>query len=296
MRVALLLNCQAPLWRDSLLALSPEIVITRSDHVGASADLATAVAAARDDGAEVIIQVAELGDQVTDELERIGWQPASLVRVPGILFGGFHPDIGYVFDANGQMVRNAWNTDWVPRIAATGFAAGLSVGQVLGLYTEECFTALGYLDYWGPASDALIYRFDETGFDFRSWMQHVKRRGVFMHGINHPKPVAIAALAEQVCRDRLGIQTRGVDAVEPTLFDALGSSVIWPLHAPIAARLGLPAFEAVKISGEYVLWQRFVEECFRAWEGRFDESMSMIPSFMPSQIETVTTLGRGIAR
>lgn len=48
---------------------------------------------------------------------------------------------------------------------------------------------------------ALRLAFEETHLDFGTWLMTTKRSGVFMYGINHPRPVAIAALAHQVASD-----------------------------------------------------------------------------------------------
>ncbi|MEI6374832.1 MAG: WcbI family polysaccharide biosynthesis putative acetyltransferase [Actinomycetes bacterium] len=288
-RIAVLMNCQAPLWADSLQALVSDVDIACAFHVGVTVDLAGSVAAASAAGCDTLIVVNELVTEVADECARVGYAPETVVAVPGLYFAGFHPDLGYGFDGD-ERVRSPWGTDWVPRIAIGAYSLGLTLEQTLAMYSTPCFDALGYLDRWNPSSEALRVRFDETGFDFTQWMRATKRTGVFMHGLNHPRPLAVAALAEQVCRDRLGLKPRPAHTVEGVLYDALATSVIWPVHEPVAARLGVPAVEVVKINGRFIPWTEFVVGCYTDWSERgVSTDASVLPSLSQHELNTLVS-------
>lgn len=285
-RIAMMLNCQAPLWRESVQALTSgrsDVVVTRSDHIGASSDLRTAVENARDEAATVVLIVDAIADDLDIECTRAGYRPDTIVKVPGIVWGAFHPDVGYARLGDGSTLRTAWNTELVPRLALTAMALGLSADEALMLYSPACFQNVGYLDHWEPSVQAMRRRFDLCGLDFRAWYQAVKRRGVFMHGINHPRPFPVAALAEQVCRDRLGLTTCSAQSAELTLSDVLADQVIWPVHAPVATHFGVPASDVVKVRGSYVPWSDFVTGCCEAWSTIDLTGHTMPPDFTSEQ-------------
>lgn len=113
-----------------------------------------------------------------------------------------------------------------------------------------------------------------------------------MHGFNHPKPIAVAALAHQLCRVRFDTTLPPLEELVGVLPDPLASGVIWPVHRPIALRLGVPATNVVKVNDTYVQWEDFVHGCYKGWalNGLTSETATTSAPVSPSSRHTLLTL------
>jgi hypothetical protein len=264
-RVAILGNCQAPLWADALLSLSPNIDVTSHEHVGTRGrTLRESYEAAVSDEPHVVLLLPEfLRDiRASEWLASVG--EADFVTTPGIAFTGFHPDLSYAFNSAG-LIPNALGEHWNSKILVWCFLHDVPVADTLELFTAEAFEALGYFDTWRLSASALEAQFRDANLDFRSWMMTVKRSGIFMHGINHPKPIAIAALAQQVLSQHLQQRPLDLESALGYLPDRLGSNVIWPVHGAIASQLSVAPMERLKVHDTFIEWRDFAEDCYHYW-------------------------------
>lgn len=193
-----------------------------------------------------------------------GMLPAGVVMVPTITFSAFQPDIQYLF-AGGRVVKNGLNGDWNSRLIAWAFCNGLSRREARALFRHDVFEALGYLDGWAPAVRALRLTFETAGLEFTPWIRKVQRTGVFMHGLNHPVPSAMAAIAAQVARREGAASFRDVPGVEQYLSDHL-SHIVWPVYPDIARALGLTGTYLWRDCDRYADLDQFIERTYANWE------------------------------
>lgn len=160
----------------------------------------------------------------------------SVVTIPELHFDAFHPDMAYARRAGTETLEDPsyksaiaiwlFNRRVAPAIGARAFCA-------------KVYRALGYLDRWPGSVQALKTRFERTdlGRDFTEFFLAVRRRGCFMHTINHPKIHVLEKLAELLAR-RVGLPI-----VSPIVGDELPDGLaweIWPVYPEVAESLGLP--------------------------------------------------------
>jgi len=171
------------------------------------------------------------------DLERlVGPGAPTRLRIPTIVFAGFHPDIVYAADARGEVIREP--VEYKSAIALWGWKHGLRAADVTTLYRRDIFSALHYDEYWSISVDELRAQFDESDLEFSSFWRRTKRLGVFMHTFNHPTIATIALLAKSIAM-RLGAPTRLWDEpIERYLTDEL-SHIVWPIYPEIGELLGL---------------------------------------------------------
>lgn len=151
----------------------------------------------------------------------------NLLKVPAITFPAFHPDICYVKNAaTNTFTRRHYES----AIGVWSFKKGLDIVDAQKLYTKEIFRDLGYFNRWSPSVEALKKSFENCGFDFNDFYLNVKREGVFMHTMNHPKAFTVVRLAKL-----LAVQLGAPKSIlnkDITINDGLAVTV-WPIYPEI---------------------------------------------------------------
>lgn len=166
---------------------------------------------------------------------------------PSIVFTAFHPDAVYVGDlasvAQVKLVPSPLGT-YHSAITLFGFLRGLPRERIVGLFREEVFSRLGYLDAWDLAAADLIASSRAIGFDLSDDLLRWSRSGLFMHNINHPRLNVLGDIAARLLREA-GLAPRPV-AVETYAPDALLDDPIWPVYPPVAMLYGVPGSTVFK--------------------------------------------------
>ena len=163
-----------------------------------------------------------------------------LTLVPSIVFSAFHPDMVYAgaaSDLASLKLAPSPLGQYHSAIVLTAHRLGLDAARAVGLFREEVFARLGYLDWWEPALRELTSAAEQAGFGLDRELTRWARRGAFMHLMNHPKPFVVGDIAKRLLREA-GIEPAPVE-VEDYLADELVHDVIWPIYPPIAAQFGL---------------------------------------------------------
>lgn len=166
-------------------------------------------------------------------LQRTGITPARFVRIPGLYFSAFHPDI-VATHAPRAGQRFAYNS----AICAWAYNKGLEPRDALRLYNKRTFAALGYFDQWETSVSTMRSAFDGAGLDFDRFYLAVKREGAFMYTVNHPKGSMLTWLAKIVALE-LGADA-SVWRKDIVFADALARVEIWPVYPDVANELALP--------------------------------------------------------
>lgn len=156
------------------------------------------------------------------------------IRIPNLQFRAFHPDICYArHGANMELTPVHYNSG----IAVWAYNKGLGISDATRLFNRDSYLGLGYLGLWNPSVDLLRKSFEECELDFAPFILPVKRNGVFMHTINHPKPDAIIQLAKLIAL-KLGADP-SIMKKDIVICDSL-MDYIWPLYPEIGDELSLP--------------------------------------------------------
>lgn len=109
-------NCQAPLWRDALKTLLSNVDVVWCEHVGIGGrTLVNAIDDAVAAQPKWLVLLNEFAKQLESELTGLESFGIETVAVPPIAISGFHPDIAYVHDRQGIMT-SARGTHWNSKI------------------------------------------------------------------------------------------------------------------------------------------------------------------------------------
>jgi tetratricopeptide (TPR) repeat protein len=227
-------NCQAPGVATVLAASCGVAEVHPVTGLNLSADVLRQRLLAHAARAEVWF--ASPSNAVAREVFAEKAQPgARMVTVPALHFNAFHPDVCY---AQHRTLKQLTTQHYNSAIVAWSYANGLAPARAAALFSGDTYRALGYLDAWPGAVEALRHSFDASDLKphFNAFMQHVQRLGCFMHTPNHPSLAVVALLARMAAR-QAGLEL--LDEPAPgELVDGLAST-LWPVYPEIASELGL---------------------------------------------------------
>jgi hypothetical protein len=175
------------------------------------------------------------GDFVLSFLNRNKATPKKFITIPSLYFSAFHPDIVTAkVQTSGTRIPVRYNS----AIGLWAYSKGLSPATAASLFCAKNFKALGYLDCWDSSVARMKSSFETADLDFDRFFCAVKRDGIFMYTMNHPKVGLLIWMAKL-----LAIQLGHDDSVwrkEILISDALGRVEIWPVYPEIARELAVP--------------------------------------------------------
>jgi hypothetical protein len=235
--VALVLgNCQAPGVASVLAACTEasEVIPLTSLNLTPEAQRAQLHAQAGRCDVWFINPVNQLAREVFATSAKPG---ARLVTVPALHFNAFHPDVCYAMHrGTEQLTQQHYNS----ALVVWAYGAGLTATEAAGLFQEDTYRALGYLDAWGRSVSGLRDRFQRSDLadDFDGFMQRAQRLGCFMHTPNHPH-LAVVALLARLAAKRAGLELIS-ELATGELADGLAGTV-WPIYPEIARAMALEA-------------------------------------------------------
>lgn len=169
-----------------------------------------------------------------------------LIKFPTIYFPAFHPDIVNIFKKpTNEAIVEHYNS----AIAIWCYLNNISIDVAIRLYNNETFFKLGYYNVWEKSIISLKKEFESCNFDFYRFIMNVKRDGVFMHSINHPKIKTLIQLGRMI-GEKLGGEEY-IYNIEYNLIDGLGNNT-WPVYPEIGGLLSSSS------SYSWVIYDRFV--------------------------------------
>ncbi len=192
---------------------------------------------------------------------------AKVRLMPRIAFSGFHPDIDYVEDKQGNRVFGPLG-GYQSSIAFWGWKNALSVAATLELFREDVYESLGYFEYASASRELLLVEGEQTGAPVGKMMEKWSQRGCWMYSMNHPKLFCLADVARTVL-EREGIET--LPGVEEFVDDVMGSDAVLPIYPEVASKLGLAGHYLFKRGTDVTMrglpvpmlsLEQFVEESF----------------------------------
>ncbi len=161
--------------------------------------------------------------------------PAHLIEVPPVVFRGFHPDCVYAFDENDNVVSSV--SPYHSAILLWAYKNHISASEAQSLFRDDVFRGLGYHRTYMQEIGVLLDSFGRTGIDTARWWRTLRRLGVFMHTINHPRASVLASLAVELSISLSLPERRDVPLERYVQEEAL-ASYVWPIYPEIAAELG----------------------------------------------------------
>jgi hypothetical protein len=170
----------------------------------------------------------------------------AVLKIPEIFFRAFHPDIcvATIAPAN-QLTEPHYNS----AIAAWAYKNRLTPTDASQFYSRHVFTALGYLNRWQGDVAVLRERFAGCDLDFNEFYLSIKRAGVFMHSLNHPKIAVLSWLAKKLAV-KLG-ESASILYQDIPVPDGL-NRFIWPVYPEIGDELSVPSSYNWHINGKWI--------------------------------------------
>lgn len=229
MSIGVIGHCQA----TSIAALL-NVITKRGDFVP---HIIRELNAAGHDGAretllrhDKLIVLSQWQDNVATWME--GADPVEVVLAPTIYFTAFQPDLVY---ANGGALSPLGNPH--SAIALYGFVNGFSQDEVVDLFCDETYAALGYYDHWAPSVKSLKIDAAKTGIDLSDLASRWLGLGAFMYTPNHPMLPVMADVAVAVAA-KMGLP---IHLRQPArhMADPWQTGPMFPVFPEIAVRLGV---------------------------------------------------------
>ncbi|WP_157970905.1 GSCFA domain-containing protein [Pseudogemmobacter bohemicus] len=189
----------------------------------------------------------------------------KLVTWPAITFGGFHPDI--VTLKGIQSPTGGWHS----AIALQAYRLGISEEDALSLYRPEVFEHLNFHRIYDLGMSHLRHGLEEVDFPADRILHRWSNAGCFMHGVNHPRRVAMEDVSLEMVR-KLGLSPDDY-ALRNFGIDRLALSACWSVYPWISEQRGLGkgqflfrnATNATKNPARIYSLQEFVAESYQIY-------------------------------
>jgi hypothetical protein len=240
------------------------VVVTGNCNVGGIVDGLNAVL----DGVEVRgvpsweletpAQIAEVADAIAasdvwarmplsaNEAIESRVQPRLVIDLPNVVFSAFHPDAIYAVRGDGSLFRGL--TDYHSAIGLWAWRQGFAPDAAAALFTPEVMRFLTYDRYWEPSVAAMKADFAQSSLAFPPFWMRLKRKGVFMHTINHPTGPTLALLAKAMAV-RLGASEEVWDVPAERYIQDFLTDIVWPVYPWVGESLGVPGCFRWKMDG-----------------------------------------------
>lgn len=187
-----------------------------------------------------------------------------VINFPNIYFPAFHPDIIYVRNSEKIPVEQSAIAIWC-------YTNSVSIDNAIKLYNKDTFFQLGYFNMWDKCITHLRNEFEQCGFDFNKFLLNVKREGVFMHTLNHPKINVLIQLGKQIAK-KLGASDEmcNADYFIPDLLHGF----TWAVYPEIGNALSVVSSYSWNLHNKHIYGLReFLENSYRTFEeNKFDSS------------------------
>jgi hypothetical protein len=179
--------------------------------------------------------------------ESVDFRAQGNVRgIPMVMFDAYHPDMGYVNGADGELIKGPLG-GYQSKIVIAGYQKGLNARQIVALFNGRNYERFGYFDFWDGAKARLLGSFANTGCDMAGYFNAWSAHGAFMYTGNHPAIHVIADVARAL------LLADGITPLDvPWLpHDNLLNGPIFPVYAELAEALSIPGGYTFKLGGEF---------------------------------------------
>ena len=213
----------------------------------------------------------------------------KIIKVPGFVFNAFHPDLIYAKKkSSNELTSQHYNS----RIAVWAYTNGILPRDAAKLFNYQSYQSLGYFDYWETSVNLLKRQFEHSNYsveELHTFLNHIKRRGLFMYSVNHPYSFALVELAKLIVK-RLEISPNVMQR-EIFIPDVL-TDTIWPVYPEIGDELAIEGnyfwrMANVEIEGV----EHYLEFAYYSYEKQRILPNDLIPAHEVTNQEIDTILG-----
>jgi len=160
---------------------------------------------------------------------------AREIEIPPVVFRGFHPDCVYAFNSDDSVISSV--SPYHSAILLWAYKHNKSPREAQSLFRDDVFAELGYYRTYDLEIAALVNSFSQIGINTRRWWRKLRRLGVFMHTINHPRAIILASLAVELS-ETLQLPDRRDVELDRYVQDESLAGHVWPVYPEIANVLG----------------------------------------------------------
>lgn len=185
----------------------------------------------------------------------------TLIMEP-FLFDSYHPDICYVKDTGGNLVRTKMH-DYNSIIILCGFLLGLSTEEVSELFSEKFFHCFGYYNLWNQDIKRLQAK-NTLKLNWAYLLRDESRRGCFMFTFNHPNSSILFEISKQILKE-LNIKYHELQSnIIPSY---LANGPVWPVYPEVAERFTIKGSYFFKPAESWYLFnlKTFIETSFEIY-------------------------------
>lgn len=244
-KIAVIGNCQADVILKFIKLLRPELQLTKFTHADAL----------NEKNREKNENILEESDIIfsnpfrSDKFGRFSYnylksKDNSYFFQP-FSFPAFHPDCVYI-GIKQALPKSSPVGDYSSSIAVYSFLHGLSVEETLQMYNHDVYQELGFFDIWAPSRKSLLENSKQLGLDLTDAFENWKKRGLFMHVINHPFTFVMLDITKMLLSSA-GLTVPSYNP-EKFLADRGANDIVWPVYPEIAEKLGLKGEMLFKMS------------------------------------------------
>jgi hypothetical protein len=268
MKIGILSNCQHLGLANSIRALRPDIQVISFE----------------------IVVVARQGREIPT-MEELGtcdlvivdpspeWPPAlseealksgtKVLKIPPVIFTGYHPDTIYISTAIGRLKTPACGP-YQSRLTVASYLLGYSPAETKALFNTSIFGALGYFEEYAKSRALLEKAFCDCGLDIGPLLPGWAKRGCFMHTIDHPKIHVVFDIARLACQ-AIGLEVDPRDGrIEMILDNLMAGHPAMPVYPDIAHATGCDGHTMFKAPTEpnivrLIGMPAFINVCFKTY-------------------------------
>lgn len=221
-------------------------------------------------GADVWITTGrlELADQIS--LKKI-------IQIPTIYFNAFHPDLIYARKKSTNELTSY--AHYNSRIAVWAYSHGITPLDAAKLFNHKSYRSLGYFNYWDRSVKTFKQTFEKFNYsadEFDVFFNSLKRCGLFMHSVNHPRSIVFSELAKLIGK-RLDASPNLINR-EIIIPDGLTQS-IWPVYPEIGNELSIEGNYVWRVGGVEIEGLRnYVEFSYSCYEKQGILPIDLIPA------------------
>ena len=269
MKIGILSNCQHLGLANSIRALRPAIQVISFEIVLVALqgrEIPTMEALGTCD---VVIVDPSPGCPPTLSEEKLK-SGTKVLKIPPVLFSGYHPDTIYISTAIGRLQVPAACGPYQSRLTVASYLLGYSPDETRALFNTFIFGELGYFEEYAKSRALLEKAFRECGLDIGPLFPGWAKRGCFMHSIDHPKIYVLFDIARLACQ-AMGLEVDPRDGrIEMILDNLMAGHPAMPVYPDIAHATGCDGHTMFKCPSDpnvvrLMRMPAFINACFKAY-------------------------------